>query len=199
MNSSSRPNVWALLDVHDAVLADLLDRVGDDVADLTLAGRDGCDAGDLLLAGDLLRLRLQVLDDELDGPLDAALETHRVGAGGDVLQAFTNDRLREDRCGRRAVACDLVRRCGDLPHELCALVLEDVLDFDLTSDRDTVVRDRRSAELLVEHDVAALRAERHLDGVREDVDAALERPARVLIEKQLLVSQLSSSVSFPSG
>ena len=47
----------ALLDVHDAVLADLLDRVRDHVADLVVAGRDGRDAGDLVLAaGDLLRL-----------------------------------------------------------------------------------------------------------------------------------------------
>ena len=37
----------ALLDVHDAVLADLLDRVGDHVADLRVAGRDGRDAGDV--------------------------------------------------------------------------------------------------------------------------------------------------------
>ena len=47
----------ALLDVHDAVLADLLDGVGDHVADLAVAGGDGRDAGDVLLAVDLLRLR----------------------------------------------------------------------------------------------------------------------------------------------
>ncbi len=44
----------ALLDVHDAVLADLLDRVRDHVADLALARRDGCHAGDLFAAGDVL-------------------------------------------------------------------------------------------------------------------------------------------------
>src|SRR5881398_2102979 len=85
----------ALLDVHDAVLADLLDRVGDHVADLTLARGDGRDARDVLLARDLLGLLLQVLDDQVDGVLDAALERHRVRAGGDVLQALADDRLRE--------------------------------------------------------------------------------------------------------
>src|SRR5690242_19585530 len=39
----------ALLDVHDAVLADLLDGVGDHVADLVITGRDRGDASDLLL------------------------------------------------------------------------------------------------------------------------------------------------------
>jgi hypothetical protein len=93
VNSSSRPNGLALLDVHDAVLADLLDRVRDHVADLALARRDAGDPGDVLLARDLLGLRLQVLDDRVDGLLDAALERHRVRAGGDVLQALADDRL----------------------------------------------------------------------------------------------------------
>ena len=181
----------ALLDVDDAVLADLLDRVRDHVADLTLARRDGGDPGDVLLAGHLDRLLLQVGDDRLDGLLDAPLEAHRVGAGGDVLQALADDRLGEHRRRRRAVTGDVVRRRGDLADELRALVLERVLDLDLAGDRDAVVRDRRRAELLVEHDVAALRAERHLDRVGEDVDAPLERAARILVELELLVSHLS--------
>ena len=178
----------ALLDVHDAVLADLLDRLRDHVADLALARRDGRDPGDVLLAGDLLRLRLQVLDDGLDGLLDAALERHRVRAGGDVLQALADDRLREHGRRRRAVTRNVVRRRGDLAHELRTLILEHVLDLDLTSDRDAVVRDRGRAELLVQHDVAALRAKRDLDRVGEDVHAALERAPRILVELQLLVS-----------
>jgi len=37
---------------------------------------------------------------------------------------------------------------------------------------NAVLGDARGAERLVDDDVAALRAERHLDGVRENVDAA---------------------------
>src|SRR5204862_5359076 len=85
----------ALLDVHDAVLADLLDRVGDDVADLPLTRGDGGNASDVLAAGDVLRLLLEVLDHRVDCELDALLEAHRVGARGDVLEALANDRLRE--------------------------------------------------------------------------------------------------------
>jgi hypothetical protein len=118
----------------------------------------------------------------LDGLLDAALERHRVGAGGDVAQALADDRLGEHGGGGGAVAGDVVGLGGDLAHELGALVLEDVLELDLTGDGHAVVGDRRRAELLVEHDVAALRAERDLDGVGEDVDAALERAARLLVE-----------------
>ena len=166
----------ALLDVHDAVLADLLDRVGDHVADLLIAGRDRRHAGDLILAGDLLRLRLDVLDDLLDRDLDAALEAERVRARGDVLQPRVHDRLREHRRRGGAVAGDVVGRRRDLAHQLRALVLEDVLDLDLTSDRHAVVRDRRSTELLVQDDVAAARAERHLDRVRDGVDTLPRAP-----------------------
>src|SRR5262249_54445221 len=72
------------------------------------------------------------------------------------------------------------------------LVLEDVLDLDLACDRDAVVRDRRRSELLVQDDIAPLRAERDLHRVGQDVDAALERAARILVELQLLVSHLVS-------
>src|SRR4029453_7473220 len=123
------------------------------------------------------RLRLQVLDDGVDGLLDAALETHRVRARGDVLQALADDGLPEYRGGGRAVAGDVRRRRRDLAHELSALVLERILDLDLAGDRDAVVRDRRRSELLVEDDVAALRAERPLDRVGARVSARLQRPA----------------------
>src|SRR3954453_815090 len=180
----------ALLDVHDAVLADLLDRVGDDVADFAVARGDGRDARDVLLARDLLRLRLQVLDDGLDGRLDAALETHRVRTGRDVLQTLADDRLCEDGGRRRAVAGNVVRGRRDLADELCTLVLEDVLDLDLAGDGDAVIRDGGSAELLVEHDIAPLRAKGDLDRVGEDVDAALESAPCILVELQLFVSHI---------
>ena len=119
----------ALLDVHDAVLADLLDRVRDHVADLALARRDGRDPGDVLPARDGLRLLgFRFGDRRLDRLLDPALEADRVRARGDVLHALADDRLGEHRRGRRAVAGDVVRRRRDLLDELRALVLEDVLD-----------------------------------------------------------------------
>src|SRR5205823_9884327 len=139
---------------------------------------------------DLLGLRLQVLDDLLDRALDPPLDRHRVRTRGDVAKTVLHDRLSQDRRGRRAVAGDVVRRRGDLTDELRALVLEDVLDLDLACDRDAVVRNRGSAELLVEHDVAPLRAKGDLDRIGKDVHAPLERAARILVELQLFVSHV---------
>ena len=117
---------------------------------------------------------LEALDDGLDALVQAALDDHRVGAGGDVLEAFGDERLAEHDRGGRAVAGDVVGLGRDLLEELGAHVLEGLLELDLTGDGHAVVGDGRGAELLVQDDVAALGTERHLDGIGETVDAPLE-------------------------
>ncbi len=169
-----------LLDRDDALVADLLHRLGDHVADHLLAiGGDRADLGDLFGGLDLLRAALEVADRLGDGHVDAALEVHRVHAGGNRLGAFLDDGLGEHGRGGGAVAGDVVGLRGHFAHHLRAHVLELVLELDLLGDGDAVLGDARRAERLVEDDVAALRAERHADGVGEDVDAAQHLVARV--------------------
>ena len=70
-----------LLDRDHAFLADLLHRLGDDVADgRVVVGRDGADLGDLLAILGRLREPLQLADYGLDRAVDAALERHRIVA-----------------------------------------------------------------------------------------------------------------------
>ena len=75
-------------------------------------------------------------------------------------------------------AMSLVLR-GDFAHHLRAHVLELVGELDVLGDGHAVLGDARGAEGLLEHDVAALGAEGHLDRVGEDVDAAQHAVARV--------------------
>src|SRR6185369_8156558 len=93
-----------LLNRDDALVADLLHRLGDHVADLTLAiGGDRADLGDLVRGRDLLGALLHVLDDRLDGDVDAALQVHRVHARGHRAHALADDRLGENGCrGRKS-------------------------------------------------------------------------------------------------
>ena len=135
-------------------------------------------------SGELLHL----LDGGLDGLVDAALQEDRVGAGGDVLQALVDDRLGQDGGGGGAVAGDVVGLGGDLLAELGAHVLVRVLQLDLLGDGDAVLGDGRGAELLVQHDVAALGPEGHLNRLGDDVDAPFQLFPGVDIENYLLGS-----------
>ena len=163
-----------------ALIADLLHRLGDLLADVAVAiGRDGADLGDLVVGGDLLGVLLQIGDHRLDREVDAALEILRVEAGRDGLGAFAGDGGGEDGRRRGAVAGGVVLLGGDLTHELRAEILELVGELDLLGDGDAVLGDARSAEALLDDDVAALGAERDLHRIGEDFDAAQNTVARV--------------------
>ena len=188
-----------LLDRNHAVLTNLLHSLGDELADLRIVGRDRRDLGNLLFGIDVLLERLHFLNRDLDCLLDAVLDQQRVAAGGHVSQTLADDRLREHRRGSRAVARDIVGLRGDFLDELGPHVLEHVGQFDLFGNGHAVVGDRRRAEFLVEHDVAAFGAERHLYGIGEDVRTALERAARAFIEYELLCSHYKLLNSLNAG
>src|SRR5438552_5476786 len=175
-----------LLDGDDAVLPDLLHRVGDHVADLGIAGRDRRHLRDLLAIGNLNRLLLDGFDDFVDGLLDADLQQHRVGAGRYVAQPLADDRGGQHNRGGGAVTGDVVGLARDFLDELGPHVLEGVLQLDLLRHRYTVVGDRRGTELLVEYDVTAFGADGNSNRVSDFVDAALQRGASVGIVDQLL-------------
>src|SRR5215208_752450 len=122
----------ALLDVHHAVLADLLQRVGDDAPDLLGARADGAHADHLVPTADLLRLFLDSLDGDLGGLLDPTPQENRVRSGRDVLDAFVDDLLSQDERRRRTVAGHVVGLEGDLLDELGGLVLEDVAQLSIS-------------------------------------------------------------------
>ena len=143
------------------------------VADLGIAvGRDGADLGDLLGRGHLLGAGLDVLHGFRYGHVDAALEVHRVHAGGHGLGAFLHDGLGQNRRRGGAVTGDVVGLRGHFAHHLGAHVLELVGELDLLGDGHAVLRDARSAEGLLDDDVAALRTQGDLDRIGQDLDAA---------------------------
>ncbi len=173
-----------LLDGDHAVLADLVEGFGEQVADVTVAAGDRRDRGHVLTRLDLAGCLAQGVADGLSRRVHASLETHRVRACGNSAQTLVDHCLGQDRRGRRTVTGDVVGLGGNLLGELGAEVLERVVQFDLPGDGDAVVGDGRRTPLLVEDDVAALGAERHLDGVGERVDATLQGAAGVLVELQ---------------
>ena len=186
-----------------AVLADLLHRFGDDVADGGIAiGGNAADLRDHV-AGDGLRELLDFFHRHFDGLVDAALDGHRVRARGDRLDAFAEDRLGQNGGGGGAVAGDVGSLRCHFAHHLRAHVLERILQLDLFRHRHAVFGDGRSAELLFENDVASLGAERHLHRLGELVDAAQDRLAGVVAINNLfchdgfLLSRMNYVLSWP--
>ena len=115
-----------------------------------------------------------------DSLLHAALDVHGVGTGGDILHALIDEGLCQHGGGGGAVTGSIVRLGGNFSNELCAHVLKLVLQLDLLGDGDTVIGDERAAELLAQHDIAALGAEGNLNGVGQLVDASAKGLAGVL-------------------
>src|SRR5690606_5260824 len=88
----------------DAFLADLVHRLGDLLTHHGIAvGGDDADLGDLGIAGNRLGAGLDVVHHLGHGDVDAALQVHRVHAGGDRLHAFAHDRLGKHGSGGGAV------------------------------------------------------------------------------------------------
>src|SRR6266545_1785783 len=112
VNSRSMPNVWPSSTLTTpslptfSIASAMTSPISSSPAEI-VATRD------LVLAGDLLGLRADVVDDLLDGPLDAALEAERVRTGGHVLEPLADDRLGEHGGCGGAVAGDVVGRRGD--------------------------------------------------------------------------------------
>ena len=152
---------------------------------LSAAEIDAVDS-DLLPGLDVLGEREQLLADRLGRLLDALLQAHRVGAGRNVAQTLADESLGQHGGGGGAVTRDVVGLLGNFLDELGPDLLVRVLELDLLGDGDTVVGDRGGAPLLLQDDVAALRAKRHLDGVGEGVHTPLEATARLFIESNQL-------------
>ena len=171
----------------DAFVADLGHGQRDHVADFLVAVRaDRADLADFVVRLDLLGALLEIGHDGFHRLVNAALQVHRVHAGGNRLAAFAHDGAGQHGGGGGAVAGDVIGLAGDFAHHLGAHVFELVGQFDFLGDRHAVLGGARGTERLVDHDVAALGAQRHLHGVGEDVDAAQHLLAGVGAEFHVL-------------
>ena len=94
----------ALFHGDDAVLANLVHRLGDDVADrAVLIGCTGADLGDLARGLHGLGHALEFIVDRFDGHVDSTANLGGIRTGRDVLQALGEDRFRVDGRSRRSI------------------------------------------------------------------------------------------------
>ena len=90
-----------LLDGDDAVVANLLHGLGDQLADGLVARGDGAHAGDVVAAVDLLAVLADGVHSGIHGLGHALLHDDGVGAGGQVPQTLVDDGLGQQGGGGR--------------------------------------------------------------------------------------------------
>ena len=163
-----------LFDGDDAVLADLLHRIRDHLADFLVTGGDRRHAGDLVLALDRLAHLDQRVHSRIGGLLHALLQDDRIGACRQVPHAFMHHGLCQDRRGGGAVAGHVVGLGSHFLDQLRAHVLKAVFQLDLLGDGHAVVGDGRAAVGLLKNNVPALRSQGHADDIRKLVNASLQ-------------------------
>src|SRR6185369_17061128 len=127
------------LDRDDTVLAHLLHRLGDDVADGFVAvGGDTADLRDHFTR-DRMRQLLDFRYRNFDSLVDTALDGHRVGARGNSFDTLAKDRLSQNCGGSGTVARYVGGFRSHLPHQLRAHVLQRILQLNLFGEGDAIL------------------------------------------------------------
>ena len=130
--------------------------------------------------------RLQLLDDPLDGLLNAARQGHGIVAGGDHLETFAVDGLGEDGGGGGAVAGHVAGLAGRFLDELRPHVLVGIGQLDLLGHGDAVLGDIGAAPSFIEHGIAAARPQGAANRPRQLADAGQQFLPRLIAVAQLL-------------
>jgi hypothetical protein len=176
-----------------AILADLLHCFCDDAADLAIVvGGNRADLGNHVALHVAVQL-LDFFDRHFHGLVDAALQCRRARAGRDRLHAFAEDGLRQHGCRRRAVAGHIAGLGRHFAYHLRAHVLQRIAQFDFLRYRYAVLGNDGGAELLLNHRIAALGAERDFHCIRKSVHAAQNCLARSFSGNNLFRHFCSSS------
>ena len=170
-----------LLHGDDAVRANLLHGLGDQGADLLVAGGNGANPGDVVTAVDGLGVLLDGFHSGLGGLGHALVHHHGVGASHQVLQALMDDGLGQQGGGGGAVAGHIVGLGGNFAHQSSAHVFKGILQLNLLGDGHAVIGDEGGTVFALEHHIAALGAEGDLDSIGQLVNAGFQSLAGFVI------------------
>ena len=193
-----------LLDGDHALVADLLHRVGDHVADAWSLWAEMvaiCAFSSRLFTGRDSSFSASTA--ALGAAVETPLEIHRAGARHHVPHAVGEDGVGQDRRGAGAVAHRVAGALRGLADHLDPQVLHVIPELHLLGDRHAVVADDRRPEALLEEHALGLRPERDADRVGQGGDAFQDPLARFGPEEYLLarhvVSPRAKGWSAPPG
>src|SRR5690554_2275796 len=162
----------AFFNSNNAFFTYTLHGVGNDAADCLVAvGRDSTNLGDVAAVVARSRHFTDGLYGFSGSFVDAALQVHRVHAGGYRLDTLAHNGLGQNGCGGRAVTGGFVGLGSNFLDHLGAHVLELVFQLDLFGHRHTVFGHCRRAKRLLQNHVTTFRPQGYLNRVGQDIYA----------------------------
>ena len=118
-------------------------------------------------------MRAYVLNHSFAAFFDALFDLHRVGTGGEILETFRYDSLRQYSSSGRSITCNIIcldRRFSD---KECGHVLKWIVKIYFFRDRYTIVADNRRAKSPVDRNVTPSRPKRELNRPGYNINAPL--------------------------
>jgi hypothetical protein len=168
-----------LFDGHNTIFTNRFHDFGDQLANFRVTRRNGGDVSNLFFGLHRFSHSIQFFDNFLSRLLDPATYRHWVSSSGNIFHALFHDGLCQNGGCSCAVTGHVVGLRCNFANDLGAHVFKGILELDLFGDRHTVIGDHRATVLLLKHNIAALRPQRCLYGVRQLIDAVFELLTRI--------------------
>ncbi len=139
-----------------------------------------------------LALSFQIIDDQRNGFVDAALEVHRIGTCCHHFQSFADDGLSQHGSGGGSVAGDVGCLGGNLFHHLRSHVLDGIFQFNFFGNGYAVLGYGGGTEFFLDHHIAAFGAQGDFHGVGQRVHAFFHFISGFDVEEDLFCHDIFS-------
>src|SRR5690554_259216 len=190
----------AFFNSNNAFFTYTLHGVGNDAANCLVAvGRDSTNLGDVAAVVARSRHFTDGLYGFSGGFVDAALQVHRVHAGGYRLDTLAHNGLGQNGCGGGAVTGGFVGLGSNFLDHLGTHVFELVFQLDFLGYGNTVFGDSRRTERLFKKHVTAFRAQRYLYGVCQTISTCIPAFAGALTAFNVFCCHVFYSCSLRRG
>ena len=155
----------AFFNRDDTICCHLFHCLCNQLADIFIRRRNGCNSCNILRTVDFLGIFLNAVHCGIDCLCNPLAKYHRVCTCCNVLQSFVNDCLCQNGCSCRTVTSCIIGLGCHFSYQLCTHILKGIFQFDILCNGHTVIRYQRCTKFLIQYHISALRTEGNLYGV----------------------------------
>ena len=158
----------------NAVITDFFHSICDQTADFFITSGDRSNLSFCALSLYFLGYCFQFLDKNINCGFDTFFDYHRVSAGSNVFHTFTNHCLCQNGCCSSTIASYVISFGSNFFNQLSAHVFKSVFEINIAGNCYTVISNSRSAEFLLQYDIAAFRSQCYFYCISQCINAAFK-------------------------